>query len=78
VSGPSYCAKCGAWPGLYGPHHNLCVRCDDIRHCASNPVPLPNNVEMLKDLCRLYQTALAGESESAIDSTPATEKGQKQ
>jgi len=54
--GPSFCVQCDSWPGIYGPHQNLCTICDDQRHAFANPVPLPRDPQLKADIVRLYRS----------------------
>jgi hypothetical protein len=50
MSGPAYCNKCGAWPGVYG---GLCHLCETRAWCEANQVPLPSDPKMRADIERL-------------------------
>lgn len=53
ASGPSYCASCGEWPARMTPNGLRCHLCECRDYCAANPVPLPDNPLMLKDLASI-------------------------
>jgi len=51
--GPLSCGVCGAGLATMTPKGPRCNTCWDRDHAAANPVPLPNNPAMLKDLADL-------------------------
>lgn len=74
ASGPSCCASCGEWPArmtLNGLRCHLC-ECRDI--AAANPVPLPSNPEMLKDLASIGVLGAAQKLKTAAEAVAEIRK----
>ena len=59
MAGPAHCDKCGTWPAMLMQHGKLCHLCEARDFCEKNPVPLPANLERVRELaCLGYKPAI--------------------
>jgi len=63
-NGPSICRQCKGWPARATRWGTLCHICECVEICRDNPVPLPNNKDMLLDLAAI---GVEGAFEKLID-----------
>lgn len=65
-AGPTYCDICGEWPARHTERGKRCHICESREWCAEHPVPLPNNLEIVKELADLgYDPAIRRLSRNA-------------
>lgn len=58
-SGPTYCDICGEWPARQTERGKRCHICESREWCDEHPVPLPSNIETVKELAELgYEPAI--------------------
>ena len=65
-AGPTHCDVCGEWPARQTERGKRCHMCESREWCAEHPVPLPNNLETVKELADLgYEPAIRHLSQNA-------------
>lgn len=58
-AGPTHCDICGEWPARHTDRGKRCHLCESREWCEENPVPLPGNLETVKELANLgYEPAI--------------------
>lgn len=58
-AGPTHCEICGEWPARQTEGGKRCHMCATREWCNEHPVPLPSNMETVKELADLgYAPAL--------------------
>lgn len=58
-AGPTHCDLCGEWPARHTERGKRCHMCETREWCAEHPVPLPSNLETVKELADLgYEPAI--------------------
>lgn len=74
-AGPTHCDICGEWPARQTERGKRCLMCESREWCAEHPVPLPSNLETVKELADLgYKPAIRHLSQNARLSEPGGEK----